>query len=709
MPVRKLDPEAFVHAYNVDLQSLYPWEGVVEPPFGAVWSVLAPGESTKAHAHQECESFIIARGRGVLALNDERIEVGPGDVSFHRPFDSHVLTNESDEDLVFLGVYWEDRSQWQEGEKTQEPRQVKRTLVTAAPPTPNGDLHLGHLAGPYLSADYLARYLRLRGIDARYASGSDDNCMWVVKAAGDSGTPEETARSFTDGIVEALELAGADLALFPRPNETPHHLDMVKEFFTTLYERGDLVVKDVPTAYCESCDQVLVEYQVRGRCPRCGEGVPGETCEACGWIHHGDVVDPECATCGRPAVFKPVRRPVFPMSRQAEGLRDWLRRVDMPTNLRSFCEAALTQGLPDVPVTKPGSWGIEVPVPGFEDQRLCAFFELAPRYLGYARQLSDEDGQGGGWERWWKSEDSRVVQFCGFDNAHSYGIYVPSLLLAFDPEIRLPDAMITNEHYHLAGSKFSTTRNHRILGRDLLAKVPRDAVRFYLAFTAPEREQTRFTLDEFQAACRRELLDGWEGWLQGLGRRVEELHDGELPATGDWTPEHRRFFRRLERLLLEGGEAYEPWSFSPQRATRVMTEIVREARRFGRGELHWDRSADTRSQERRTSLALQALAAKVLALVAAPVMPETAARIWRALGLDGGADQDRGPRPGDWEQALEWVPAGSDVSGLTGPLFPGLGPALDRLTEEAVAPGAARAPDPVAAAVTHSARLAPKE
>ena len=57
---------------------------------------------------------------------------------------------------------------------------VERAMVTAAPPTPNGDLHVGHLAGPYLAADVHARFLRLRGVDATFALGSDDNSRWVV-------------------------------------------------------------------------------------------------------------------------------------------------------------------------------------------------------------------------------------------------------------------------------------------------------------------------------------------------------------------------------------------------------------------------------------------------------------------------------------------------------------------------------------------------
>jgi methionyl-tRNA synthetase len=687
VPVRKLDPGSFVHAYNVDLQPLYPWEGVAQPPFGAAWAVLAPGESTKPHAHQECESFFIARGRGVLALGDERTEVGVGDVSFHTPFDAHVLTNSSEtEDLFFLTVYWEDRAHWEAGE-ARPAREVVRTLVTAAPPTPNGDLHLGHLAGPYLSADFHARYLRLRGIDGRLACGSDDNSPWVEGKALESGsTPEATARGFTDAIVESLELAGIELAAFPRPNESRHHREAVREVFAALHARGDLVERQVATPFCERCDRVLVEFRVRGRCSRCGSGVTGNTCEECGWVNHAELVDPECTQCGARAVLRPSRRLVFPLARQAARLRDWYRRVEMPTNLRSFCAEALARGLPEVPATQPGEWGIEVPVPGFEDQRIYVWFEIGPRYLGYARHLSAADGEGGGWQRWWKSGDARVVQFCGFDNSFYYGVYIPAVLLAFDPEIRLPDAVITNEFYRLDGEKFSTSRGHRILGRDLLSRVPADPVRFYLAHTCPEREQTAFTLEAFRAGCRRELIDGWEGWLRRLGQRVDELHGGKLPATGDWTGEHHRFLRRLESLLAEAAEAYEAAGFSPQRATRVMAELVREARRFGRGELHWDRSADVKGEERRTALALEALAAKVLALVAAPVMPEAAARLWRALGLgpgglgaDAGGGGGVGPAAGDWDRALEWVPAGADVSGLREPLFPGLGAALDRL------------------------------
>src|SRR5690606_31998566 len=145
------------------------------------------------------------------------------------------------EDLLFLTVYWEDRSEWETAEKRPETA-VERVLVTAAPPTPNGDLHLGHLAGPYLAADAHARFLRLQGVDARFVCGSDDNSPWVAGlAAGEGSTPEETAGRLTDAIVDSLERSGVELAAFERPNASAHHRRVVREVFATLHERGALI------------------------------------------------------------------------------------------------------------------------------------------------------------------------------------------------------------------------------------------------------------------------------------------------------------------------------------------------------------------------------------------------------------------------------------------------------------------------------------
>src|SRR6476660_5624506 len=69
-------------------------------------------------------------------------------------------------------------------------------LVTTAPPTPNGDLHLGHLAGPYSGADVYARACRLRGERSLYATGSDLHQSYVpTKARKLGGAVDDMAQA----------------------------------------------------------------------------------------------------------------------------------------------------------------------------------------------------------------------------------------------------------------------------------------------------------------------------------------------------------------------------------------------------------------------------------------------------------------------------------------------------------------------------------
>ncbi len=62
-----------------------------------------------------------------------------------------------------------------------------------------------------------------------------------------------------------------------------------------------------------------------------------------------------------------------------------------------------------------------------------------------------------------------------------------------------------NEFYRLDGKKFSTSRQHAIWGREMVAEVPADAMRFYLAWSAPEVEGTNFTRREFDEATPEEF------------------------------------------------------------------------------------------------------------------------------------------------------------------------------------------------------------
>jgi methionyl-tRNA synthetase len=661
--IQSLDPEKLFEAYGINVQMLYPWEGVVNPPFGAAWAVVKPGEQTKHHAHQEGETFFFASGRGVLRIGDESREVKAGDVCYQPPHTRHTLENASDrDDLVFLTVWWEDLGLWA-GQEEAPAERPKRALVTAAPPTPNGDLHVGHLSGPYLAGDIHARYLALRGVEAHYVFGTDDNQSYVQTNGARLGLPpQESADRLAADIAATLEAARIEVDPFLRPNASKWHGPLVQEFFAKLYREGKLEAREALSPWCESCERYLYEAYIHGRCPHCGSPSGGNCCEDCGRLNDCiDLVDAVCSQCGATPSSRPFTRLYFPLSRYADVLSEYWGSVAMNANLRSVCERALAEGLPDVAVTHVADWGLPVPVPGFEDQRIFVWFEMAPRYLAYAAHAA---GDGGRWEDFWKSGDAQVVQCFGFDNAFYYAVFMPALYRAFDPRLRLASAFLMNEFYRLDGLKFSTSRRHAVWGRELLARVPADVLRFHLAATGPEVERTNFTLEELADGVERELLGSWQPWLGELAARVREEFDGRVPSTGDWTEEHRRFFGRLESLTADAARAYEARTFSPQRAVSALCELVREARRFGKAEESW-RRVPSRGEERRTAAALELLAAKLLAVAAAPILPDFAERLWCDLGFVEPLESHV------WEDRPSWVPSGQAVGALAAePYFP---------------------------------------
>jgi methionyl-tRNA synthetase len=96
------------------------------------------------------------------------------------------------------------------------PREDGRPVYVLGPnPTPNGGMHLGHIAGPYLSGDVYARYQRARGRRVVFTTGTDDSQTFVTATAARQGRdPQELCDTSTALIREALTAIGISVAAF---------------------------------------------------------------------------------------------------------------------------------------------------------------------------------------------------------------------------------------------------------------------------------------------------------------------------------------------------------------------------------------------------------------------------------------------------------------------------------------------------------------
>ncbi|HEY6806420.1 MAG TPA: methionine--tRNA ligase [Pyrinomonadaceae bacterium] len=534
-----------------------------------------------------------------------------------------------------------------------------KVLVSAPPPTANGDLHVGHLSGPFLRADILQRFCKMQGREVYCICGADEHQSYVAYRAAQLGqTAQQAVDKFSEAIRETLEAAHIDVDLYMRPSRSPDHQKLTQEVFAALYATGKLIAREKPCLYCNHCERYLFEVYVVGKCPHCGAGSCGNACEACGRPNQCvDLKDAVCNQCGQTPATRLSTRLYFPLGEYEEKLRSYYESAVLSPRLREICEGMLKDGLPEIVMCHPADWGIPVPVPGFEGQRIYVWFEVATGLLSASKQLSEKLDLAGGWKEFWAKAQADVVQFCGFDNGYFYGMLIPAILMAYDPDIVLPKGILLNEFYRLDGSKFSTSRNHAIWGRELIGMASLDAVRFYLALSGPETEQTNFTLDEFDETVRRELISGWQEWLQDLGTRLSSDYDNVAPAVDVWNDEQRRFQEKIEGYISEAAAAYNLAGFSPRQAARVLTALVQATREFG----ETMRRGTEESEVLQTTTALELLAVNTLAMLAAPIMPEFSAQLFQALGNDESA---KAPA---WSNEMKFVAAGTvlDLEGRT--------------------------------------------
>ncbi|UQI47620.1 class I tRNA ligase family protein [Streptomyces sp. HU2014] len=519
---------------------------------------------------------------------------------------------------------------------------LTRTLVTAAPPTPNGDLHLGHLSGPYSGADIHTRALRLHGTPVRYLTGSDVHQSYVpLKARALGEDPLALADRYADVVAAIFASAAFEADTYVRPQHSRLHQEAVRDFVATLHRTGRIVPRTAEGLHCAACDRYLFEGHVSGGCPRCGADSDGNSCEECAWPNVcTDLVDPVCNTCGATPVTRTYERLVFPLGRYTDRLRALHAGTAMSPQLEELCAGLLAGELPDIPVTHPTDWGLPVPVAGFEEQRVYVWAEMVPGYFAELQEaLRAEGADPGGWREEWNA--SRIVQFFGFDNGYFHTVLFPALMMAYDEGLRLPDAFVTNEFFQLDDAKFSKSRGHAIWADALLAEVPGSVVRFALAHDRPETARTSFTWDRFRRLADEELAGAWQGWLDGLFRRVTAVGGGRVPAPGTPTPSQAAFASAVDALADECLAALTAETFSPQRATRCLGELVRLSTAFAAGQsrLLAARPDDDRA---RTAVALEARAARTLAACAHPLMPDFARQLWHALGLPGEPTRDAG-------------------------------------------------------------------
>ncbi|MBQ5623344.1 MAG: methionine--tRNA ligase subunit beta, partial [Alistipes sp.] len=140
------------------------------------------------------------------------------------------------------------------------------------------------------------------------------------------------------------------------------------------------------------------------------------------------------------------------------------------------------------------------------------------------------------WEKYWKSEDTKLVHFIGKDNIVFHCIVFPSMLKAHGEYI-LPENVPANEFLNLEGDKISTSRNWAVWLHEYLDEFPgkEDVLRYVLCANAPETKDNDFTWKDYQARNNNELVAVLGNFVNRALVLTQKYYEGAVPSLGELT------------------------------------------------------------------------------------------------------------------------------------------------------------------------------
>ena len=393
----------------------------------------------------------------------------------------------------------------------------QKYLITSALPYVNNQLHIGHLIGCLLPSDVYARFCRAMGRDVLYIGGSDEHgTPSEVGALRENLSVEEYVDKYRAKHLDAVRDFNLSFDLYGRTH-TKLHEKLIHELFERLDSLGMIYEKSSMQPYSVNEKKFLADRYVIGTCPRCGyEHAYGNECDKCGAsLDPQDLIKPHSAIDpSSPVEMRETKHLYFRMSAMQDKLRAWINsRVGWPKTAITIANKWLDEGLRDNSITRDLKWGIPVNKPGFEDKVFYVWFDAPWGYVSISQAARDD------WESWWKNPDCKYVEFMGKDNVSFHSVFFPAQELAMDDGWKTVDVLKAVNFMNFNGAKISKSSGNGIFLDNALDIAPSDAWRYALIASAPESDDTDFTVARFAEIVNKDL----NGLLGNFVSRVCKL------------------------------------------------------------------------------------------------------------------------------------------------------------------------------------------
>lgn len=514
---------------------------------------------------------------------------------------------------------------------------MSKILITSALPYVNGVPHLGHLVGCLLPSDVYARYMRMMGHEVLYVCGTDEHgTPSEVGAAKEGMDVADYCLKYHNRHKEAYDAFNLSFDYFGRTSSEQNR-EITYHIFEQLDKNGLIEEESIKQIFSIDDNRFLPDRYVTGTCPHCGyDKARGDQCENCTKVlDPTELINPRSTISGSTNLeVRETKHLFLNLPKLEKQLAEWVKSKEpfWPDVAYSIAQKWLKEGLRPRCITRDLKWGFPVPKKGFEDKVFYVWFDAPIGYLGITKQWADEKPGERNWKDWWlDAKDVYYVQFMGKDNVPFHSISFPATLLGTGENWTKVDYLKGMSYLTFEGGKFSKSEQRGVFAEDAVKEFPADYWRYWLISNAPEASDSSFTFDLFAGVVNKDLNGVLGNFVSRVMKMTASKIGAEVPTGGEMTEVEEKLIADLQEKADNYCKYMEGLEF--KKAMNELRAIWVDGNNYISVTEPW---TVIKTDPARAAAILRVCLnlIRIYALLGAPVMPETSAKILAKFGLN---------------------------------------------------------------------------